>query len=116
MPAQEPPRFPETAPGKLVEGFFRAVNAADDGALASFQEANYSDAALRRRSKEERLEWNRQLREQTGSLTLTGVESASPVELVVTATGSAAPGVPIRIRFQFTGGSRPKIEALQITG
>jgi len=107
--------FPDTPQGRLAEAFFAAVNAPDEMTLARFQDASFSDAALKRRPTEERLARNRQLREG-GRLALVSVVSASGNRLVVTATASNMPGVSLRVEFGFTGGGTPKIDTLQITG
>lgn len=106
--------FPDTPQGRLAEAFFAAVNAPDEMALARFQEANFSEAALKRRPTEERLARNRQLREN-GRLGLVNVVSASGNRVVVEASVSNLPGVVLRIEFGFTGGASPKIDTVQIT-
>jgi hypothetical protein len=110
------PKFPDTAQGKLGAGFFDATNTGDEEALARFQEANFSEAALKRRTAEERKASNRQLRETAGRLTLVEVKSATASQLVVTASGSKAPGFVLTITFSFTGEENPKIDRLQISG
>jgi hypothetical protein len=112
--AQEPARFPDTPQGRLAAGFFAAVSNPDDRVLAQFQEANFSETALARRSPEERLARNRQLRESAGALTLTGVVSQSDRQLVVSASGANVPGVQLVVTFSFTGGASPRIDAIQI--
>jgi hypothetical protein len=113
--AQQKAAFPDSPQGRLAAGFFAAVNGADETALMKFQEANFSEAALKRRSADERLARNRDLREMAGKLTLEEVKSASATQLVVTANGSNAPGLVLTITFSFTTGASPKIDAVQIT-
>jgi hypothetical protein len=113
LAAQEA-RFPDTPQGKLAAGFFAAVGNPDERVLAQFQDANFSKAALERRSPEERQARNRDLRERAGALTLTDVVSESATQLTVTATGANAPGVTLMITFTFTSSTPIKIEALQI--
>lgn len=112
--AAQQARFPDTPQGKLAAGFFAAVGNPDERVLAEFQDANFSKAALERRSPEERQARNRDLRERAGALTLTEVVSESATQLAVTATGANAPGVTLKITFTFTSGTPMKIEALQI--
>lgn len=108
-------QFPDTPQGKLAAGFFAAANATDEEAMLKFQQANFSEAALKRRSPEERLARTRQLREQAGALTLREVVSSSPTQLVVLASGSALPEeVRLTVTFGFTGGDQPKIDTVQI--
>lgn len=107
--------FPDTPQGRLAESFFAAVNAPDEMTLARFQDANFTEAALKRRPTEERLARNRQLREG-GRLALVSVVSASGNRLVVNASASNMPGVTLRIEFGFSGGTSLKIDTLQITG
>jgi hypothetical protein len=109
-------QFPDTPQGKLAAGFFAAVGAPDDSALVRFQEANFSEAALKRRSPEERLERNRTLREMAGALSLLEVKSATETQLVVTARGTNATGEVLTVTFTFTAGPAPKIDAVQISG
>ncbi len=109
-------RLPDTPQGRLATAFFAAVNAQDGAALDRFQEANFSEAALKRRPAQERKDRNRQLREQAGTLTVVDVKSASANQLVVTATGSNAPGLMLTVTFVFTEGPNPKIDQLQISG
>jgi hypothetical protein len=113
LAAQEA-RFPDTPQGKLAAGFFAAVGNPDERVLAQFQDANFSKAALERRSPEERQARNRDLRERAGALTLTDVVSEGATQLTVTATGANAPGVTLMITFTFTSSTPIKIEALQI--
>lgn len=108
--------LPETPQGRLVAAFFSAANAPDEEALFRFQEANFSEAALKRRSAQERRNMIRQLRTDAGQLRLREVRSASPTRIVVAATGSGAPGLVLSITFSFTMGEIPKIEAMEITG
>ena len=109
-------QFPDTPQGKLAAGFFAAVGAPDETALARFQEANFSEAALKRRSPEERLERNRGIREQVGALSLLEVKSATETQLVVTARGANAADYVLTVTFTFTAGPAPKIDAVQISG
>ena len=113
LAAQEA-RFPDTPQGKLAAGFFAAVGNPDERVLAQFQDANFSKAALERRSPEERQARNRDLRERAGALTLTDVVSEGATQLTVTATGANAPGVTLMITFTFTSSTPIKIETLQI--
>ena len=108
--------FPATPQGELAAGFFAAVNAPTVEALAKFQEANFSQAALNRYPKEERLERNRQIREQVGTLTLMSVVSSEASELVLAATVSNVPGLTVRLVLSFTDGANPKIDGLEIRG
>jgi len=108
-------QFPATPQGKLAAGFFAAVNSTDEEALAAFQDANFSEAALKRRPREQRIALGRQLREQAGQLTLKGVTASSPTQIVATATGSNLPASEVlTISFTFTGGGTPKIDAVTI--
>lgn len=107
-------RFPDTPQGRLAAGFFAAVGHSDERVLGQFQETNFSQAALGRRSTEERLARNRQLRESAGALSLVSVVSEGDRELVVTASGANAPGITLMVTFTFTGGDAPKIDAVQI--
>jgi len=109
-------QFPATPQGKLAAGFFAAVNSSDEEALPAFQDANFSEAALKRRPREQRIALGRQLREQAGQLTLKEIKSASATQIVATATGSnLPPNSVITFSFSFTGDSAPKIDAIQIT-
>ena len=112
--ASQQARFPDSPQGKLAAGFFAAVGNPDERVLDRFQEANFSKAALERRSPEERQARNRDLRERAGALTLVEVVSETATELAVTATGANAPGVRLLITFTFGGGTPVKIETLQI--
>lgn len=114
--AQEP-KFPETPQGRLGAAFFAAANAGSEESLTRFQEANFSETALKRRSAEERKASNRQFLETAGRLKLVEVKSATASQLVVTASGSKAPGFILTITFSFTGDeANPKIDRLQISG
>lgn len=107
--------LPDTPEGKLVAGFIAAANSADEEALARFQEANFSEGALKRRSPEERMARNRQLREQTGGLSVIEVRSATPNQIVVVANGANLPkDVLLIVTFNFTGTPR-KVDGVQIT-
>jgi hypothetical protein len=107
--------LPDTPEGKLVAGFLAAVNSPDEEALAQFQEANFSEGALKRRSPEERMARNRQLREQTGGLSVIEVRSATPNQIVVVANGSNLPKDALLVlTFNFTGTPR-KVDGVQIT-
>ena len=114
--AAQSAQFPGTPQGKLAAGFFAAVNSTDEEALGAFQDANFSEAALKRRPREQRIALGKQLREQAGNLTLKEIKSASGNQLVATATGTnLAPGAVLTISFTFTGGDNPKIDGVQIT-
>ena len=117
MPAAgQSAQFPGTPQGKLAAGFFAAVNSTDEEALGAFQDANFSEAALKRRPREQRIALGKQLREQAGTLTLKEIKSASGNQIVATATGTnLAPGAILTISFTFTGGDNPKIDGVQIT-
>lgn len=107
--------LPDTPEGKLVAGFLAAANSSDEDALGRFQNANFSDAALKRRSPEERAARNQQLREQTGGLSLVEVRSVSPDQIVLLANGANLPkDVMLVITFTFAGSPR-KIDGVQIT-
>lgn len=106
-------QFPETPQGRLAAGFFTAVNAPDEAALAQFQESFFSQGALRRRSRDERAALNRSLREQAGRLTPVEIRSASAQQIVVAAHASSMPGVTLTVTFAFTG-SPPKIERVDV--
>lgn len=107
--------LPDTPEGKLVAGFIAAANSADEEALSRFQEANFSEGALKRRSPEERMARNRQLREQTGGLSVIEVRSATHDQIVVVANGVNLPKeVLLVVTFNFTGTPR-KVDGVQIT-
>lgn len=107
--------LPDTPEGKLVAGFLAAANSNDEEALSRFQDANFSEAALKRRSPEERAARNQQLREQTGGLSVVEVRSTSPNQIVLVASGVNLPkDVMLVVTFNFTGSPR-KIDAVQIT-
>jgi hypothetical protein len=109
-------QFPGTPQGQLAAGFFTAVNSPDEEALVRFQEANFSEAALKRRTRDERQALARQLRDQAGALTLQEVLSASPNQLVVSAKGSNLPASKrLTVTFTFTSGSSVKIDGVQIS-
>jgi hypothetical protein len=109
-------QFPGTPQGKLAAGFFAAVNSSDEEALAAFQDANFSEAALKRRPRDQRIALGKQLRDQAGQLTLKEIKSASANQIVATASGSnLAPGAILTISFSFTGNDTPKIDGVQIT-
>jgi hypothetical protein len=109
-------QFPATPQGKLAAGFIAAVNSTDDEALGAFQDANFSEAALKRRPREQRIALGRQLREQAGALTLKEVKSASASQIVITASGSnLPPSSVLTLSFTFTGNGAPKIDGVQIT-
>ena len=106
--------LPDTPEGKLVAGFLAATTSGDEDALRRFQEANFSEAALKRRSPEERAARNQQLREQTGGLTLVEVRSTSENQIVLAANGVNLPKeVVLVVTFNFTGNPR-KIDGVQI--
>lgn len=108
-------QFPSTAQGQLAAGFFSAVNSPDEEALVRFQEANFSEAALKRRSREQRQALARQLRDQAGSLTLEEIRSSGSNQLVAIARGANLPAnMRLTITFTFTG-SPLKIDGVQIT-
>jgi len=107
--------FPDTPPGRLAAAFFAAANSADEEALSRFQETNFTESALKRRSASERKALNRQLRADAGRLSLIAVQSSSATQLVARASGSATPGTTWRITFAFTAGPAPKIDSVQIT-
>lgn len=107
--------FPATPQGKLAAGFFAAVNSTDEDALAAFQDANFSEAALKRRPREQRVALGRQLREQAGQLTLKQIKSATATQIVAIASGSnLAESALLTISFTFTGGDTPKIDGVTI--
>jgi len=92
------------------------VNSSDDEALATWQDANFSEAALKRRPRAQRVALGRQLREQAGQLTVKEVKSASATQVVVTATGTnLAPGAVLTLNFTFTGGASPKVDGVTIS-
>ncbi len=107
-------RLPDTPQGKLTAAFLAAVNAKDEMALARFQEANFSQAALNRRPTGERLAKNRELRE-LGTLTAVSVVSSSATAVTLTITASNQPGLTLTMIVSFTGGDSPKIDAIQLT-
>jgi hypothetical protein len=109
-------QFPETEQGRLAAGFFQAVNSPDEEALMRYQEATFSEAALKRRSREQRQALVRQLRDQAGALTLETIRAAGASQLVVTARGAnLPPSQRLTITFSFTSGSPPKIDQVQIS-
>ena len=116
MPAAAQQRnLPDTPEGKLVAGFLAAANSGDEEALGRFQEANFSEGALKRRSLEERMARNRQLREQTGGLSVIEVRSVSADQIVLAANGVNLPkDVLLVLTFNFAGNPR-KIDGVQIT-
>jgi hypothetical protein len=114
--AAQSAQFPATPQGKLAAGFFAAVNSTDDEALGVFQDANFSEAALKRRPREQRIALGKELRDQAGTLTLKEVKSASTSQMVVIASGSnLPPNSVLTISFTFTGNGAPKIDGVQIT-
>ena len=114
--AAQSAQFPATPQGKLAAGFFAAVNSTDDEALGAFQDANFSEAALKRRPREQRIALGKELREQAGTLTLKEVKSASNSQIVVIASGSnLPPNSVLTISFTFAGNGAPKIDGVQIT-
>jgi hypothetical protein len=109
-------QFPETEQGRLAAGFFQAVNSPDEEALMRYQEATFSEAALKRRSREQRQALVRQLRDQAGALTLETIRAAGASQLVVTARGAnLPPSQRLTITFNFTSGSPLKIDQVQIS-
>jgi len=109
-------QFPGTPQGKLAAGFFAAVNSSDEDALATFQDANFSEAALKRRPRDQRVALGKQLREQAGQITLKEVKSASESQIVAIASGSnLPPNAVLTFTFSFTGNGTPKIDGVQIT-
>lgn len=111
--AQE--KLPDTPQGRMAAAFLAAVNAPDEMALARFQEANFSAAALKRRPTEERLARNRDLRE-LGTLTVTQVVSASARAIVLRITASNQPSMTLTMEIGFTGDANPKIDTISLTG
>ena len=107
-------KFPDTPQGKLAAGFLAAVNAPDEMALARFQEANLSPAALNRRPTEERLSKNRELRE-LGTLKVVEVVAASATSVTLLLTASNQPGLTLTMVLGFIGGDSPKIDTIQLT-
>lgn len=113
--AAQSAEWPATPQGRLAAGFFTAVNAPDDETLLRFQEANFSEAALKRRTPDERAALGRQLREQAGTLSLAEVRSSSPTQLVIAARGAnLPPGMLLTVTFTFTAGASPRIDTVQI--
>jgi hypothetical protein len=109
-------QFPSTPQGKLAAGFFSAVNSSDEDALATFQDANFSEAALKRRPREQRVALGKQLREQAGQITLKQIKSASESQIIAIASGSnLPPNAVLTFTFSFTGNGTPKIDGVQIT-
>lgn len=114
--AAQSAQFPATPQGNLAAGFFAAVNSSDDDALATWQDANFSEAALKRRPRDQRVALGRQLREQAGQLSLKEIKSATATQIVATATGSnLGPGGVLTFSFSFTGGATPKVDGVTIT-
>ena len=108
--------FPGTEQGRLAAGFFEAANSPDEDALVRYQEANFSDAALKRRTREQRQALARQLRDQAGALTLESVRSAGAGQLVVIARGTnLPPNQRLTVTFTFTSGSPVKIDQIQVS-
>ncbi len=107
-------KLPDTPQGRLTAAFLAAVNAKDEMALARFQEANFSQAALDRRPTEERLSKNRELRE-LGTLTAVSVVSSSATAVTLTITASNQPGLTLTLVVSFTGGDSPKIDTISLT-
>ncbi len=81
---------PDTAPGKLLQEWLAAYNAADAAALRQFAEQRYTLEARGERSAEEIAEAQMQGRQTTGGLDLVRVESSSPVELAVIVRAKSA--------------------------
>jgi hypothetical protein len=110
------PEFPATEQGQLAKGFFAAANSPDEDAMLRFQEASFSEAALKRRTREQRQALARQLRDQAGALLVESVRSAGSNQLVATARGAnLPPNQRLTITFNFTSGSPPKIDQIQIS-
>lgn len=107
--------YPATPQGRLAAGFITAANGPDEEALVRYQEANFSPAALKRLSREERLAKSRQLRQDAGALTLDAVRSSSGSSLVLVVRGANLPGnTRLVMTFSFTSGASPKIDAVQV--
>jgi CubicO group peptidase (beta-lactamase class C family) len=69
--------LPDTGPGRVAAAYFAAFNSGRDEALRAFYEANVSKEGLAQRPVEQRLEVNRQMREEHGTFTpMRIVESA----------------------------------------
>ena len=114
--AAQSTQFPATEQGQLAAGFFAAANSPDEDALLRFQEANFSEAALKRRTREQRQALARQLRDQAGTLSVETIRSAGGNQLVAIARGAhLPPSQRLTITFNFTSGSPPKIDQIQIS-
>lgn len=76
-PAPPTVEFPDTGPGRVAAAYFAAFNSGRDEALREFYQAHVSAEDLARRSIEQRLAVNHEMREEHGTFTpMRIVESA----------------------------------------
>lgn len=108
-------KLPDTPQGKLAAGLLAAVNAPDEMALARFQEANFSAAALNRTPTEVRLSRNRELRE-LGTLGIVEVVAANATSVTMILKASNQQGLTLTMVIGFTGGDSPKIDSVELRG
>jgi CubicO group peptidase (beta-lactamase class C family) len=75
---KEEVKLPATAAGERVAAYIKAFNSGDEQAMRSFITSNVSEAALKRRSVDERLAVYREMRGNMGTIELVKVLEVTP--------------------------------------
>jgi len=105
-------KLPDTTAGRIAAEFLAASNSGTDKEFLDFFSRNASQAALKRRTDEERLQMNRQMKERMGRLTVRSVQASGDVGIILIAETEKAGWV--RLEFNLEPGPPHKLDAIRI--
>lgn len=112
MPALPEVKMPDTQAGRIAAEFLTAFNSGTDQDFLEFFKRNAGQAALKRRTDEERLAMNRQMKGRLGRLTARSIESSGEVGIILLAETEKAGWV--RLEFLLEAEAPHKLDAVRI--
>lgn len=105
-------RLPDTAAGRIAAGFLQAFNSGTDKEFLDFFSRNASEAALKRRTDEERLLMNRRMKDRMGRLTVRSVQASGDVGIILIVETEKAGWA--RLEFNLEPGPPHKLDVIRI--
>jgi CubicO group peptidase (beta-lactamase class C family) len=93
-------KLPDTQAGRMAAEFLQAYNSGTDQDFLQFFTRNAGAAALKRRTDEERLQMNRQMKGQMGRLTVRSVQASGEVGIILLAETEKAGWVTLEFMLE----------------
>jgi CubicO group peptidase (beta-lactamase class C family) len=112
MPAPPAVKMPDTPAGRIAAEFLAAFNSGTEKDFLEFFRRNAGQAALKRRTDEERLAMNRQMKDRLGRLTVRSIESSGDVGIILLAETEKAGWV--KLEFLLEAEAPGKLDAIRI--